>query len=432
MVDDGELLRQYAENRSEAAFTELVRRHLNLVYSAALRQVGGDIHRAKDVSQSVFADLARKAPVLSQRTTLAGWLYISTHRAAAHVRRTEQRRQIREQKAQVMQEISTHSDPQLDWDQVRPMLDDVLQQLSDRDREAVLLRVFEGCAFADIGTKLRLSEDAARMRVDRALEKLRACLARHGVASTTAALAMVLANQAVIAAPEGLLTAISSSAITGVSGAGAALGLIQLMNLTKLQIAVATAVLVTGAATGLRTIRANQNLNAQIASIRQENQTLPQLQSDHARLQQLQSDLTASTKTAEFNAKYAAASRTVAHKSPQAPKPIDSLAAALAVGPIFGYGAVDQEPVPIDQDTIRYPPELKELGIEGRVVVSFVVAADGGVVDAHATNSTNADLAKAAVRGVSQWVFKPGQKGGQPVNTGGISVPIVFNRDNSK
>src|SRR5436190_108428 len=105
MSDDATLLRRYAEQNSEAAFAELVQRHVSLVYSTALRKTGGNVHRAEDITQSVFTALARKAAPLSRRTTLAGWLYLSTHHAAAELMRGEQRRQAREQEAHLMQEI---------------------------------------------------------------------------------------------------------------------------------------------------------------------------------------------------------------------------------------------------------------------------------------------------------------------------------------
>src|SRR5579859_7351651 len=99
MMDDPELLRRYVEDHAEEAFTELVGRHLGLVYSTALRRVGQDAHLAEDVAQKVFIDLARKASLLRGRATLSGWLYVSTHVASAAVVRSERRRKTRETEA---------------------------------------------------------------------------------------------------------------------------------------------------------------------------------------------------------------------------------------------------------------------------------------------------------------------------------------------
>ncbi|MCX6951614.1 MAG: sigma-70 family RNA polymerase sigma factor [Verrucomicrobia bacterium] len=189
MNDDAELLRRHVDDRSEAAFAELVRRHLTLVYFAALRRTGGDRHLAEDVAQGVFTALARDAAALVQHPTLTGWLYTTTRRVAAKAVRTEQRRQAREQEAHLMSELANGPEVAADWERLRPVIDAALDELSDRDREAVLWRCWEGRAYADIGAALRVTEDAARMRVDRALERLRDVLAKRGVTSTGAALA---------------------------------------------------------------------------------------------------------------------------------------------------------------------------------------------------------------------------------------------------
>src|SRR5260221_13428859 len=102
MRGDAELLRCYAEERSEAAFAEIVQRHLNLVYFAALRQLSGDVHRAREVTQVVFTDLARKAASLAQRATITGWLHTSTRFAAAKMRRAHAARQKNEREAELM------------------------------------------------------------------------------------------------------------------------------------------------------------------------------------------------------------------------------------------------------------------------------------------------------------------------------------------
>jgi RNA polymerase sigma factor (sigma-70 family) len=229
VTEEAQLLHRYVAERSEAAFTELVRRHINLVYFAALRRVGGDAHLADDVTQSVFADLARKAPDLKNRAALAGWLHTSTRFAAAQVVRAERRRRAREEKAHhLMHEESPTTEP--DWNQLRPVIDEALDELNEPEREVLLLRFFENRAFADIGAHFSLTPDAARMRTDRALEKLRAILAQRGIVSTAAALALAFATQAGLAAPAGLATRIAAGAFaTAGAATTATLGLWKLL-----------------------------------------------------------------------------------------------------------------------------------------------------------------------------------------------------------
>jgi RNA polymerase sigma factor (sigma-70 family) len=221
MIGDAELLRRYAEENSEAAFAELVQRHLNLVYFAALRQVG-DPHRAGDITQAIFTDLARKAQVLSRRPVLTSWLHTSTRFTAAKLRRSEHRRRRYEQEAETMNSLLRDETTNAEWERLRPLIDDTLHELSERDRDAVLLRFFEGRPFAEVGEALKISEDAARMRVERALERLRVGLEGRGVTSTGSALAVALATQTSAAVPVGLAAAVTSGALaaaaTGAAG----------------------------------------------------------------------------------------------------------------------------------------------------------------------------------------------------------------------
>lgn len=217
MTDDAELLRDYVEAHSERAFTELVRRHVNLVYFAALRRVGSDAHLADDVTQKVFADLARKASSLKDRSVITGWLYTSTRFAAAHAVRSERRRKKHEQEAQTMHELDSTTEP--DWNNLRPIIDGAMDELNEREREALLLRFFENRPLAEVGAKFALSPDAARMRVDRALEKLRGLLAKRGIISTSAALAAAFATQSAMAVPAGFVMKISAGALSQVGTA---------------------------------------------------------------------------------------------------------------------------------------------------------------------------------------------------------------------
>ena len=229
MTTDAELLHRYVDDSSEVAFTEFVQRHIGLVYSAALRRVGHDAHLAEDVAQKVFTDLARKAASLSDRTSLSGWLYVSTHNAAAEVVRRERRRKTRETEAHTMQTLLHDSEPHPEWSHLRPALDEAIVTLREEEREAIMLRFFEQRSFADMGAALRLTDEAARKRVDRALEKLRAGLARRGVTSTSAMLTLALVELAPSATPAGLATRIAGQALAQGTAVGAGSGLAALL-----------------------------------------------------------------------------------------------------------------------------------------------------------------------------------------------------------
>jgi RNA polymerase sigma factor (sigma-70 family) len=245
VTDDTTLLRRYAAHRDDEAFAEVVRRHLPFVYSAALRRLGRDTHRAQDVTQVVFCALARDARGIARYPVLSGWLYTATRNAVINVVRGEKRRRIREEEACLMLQIESESDVSADWSKLRPVLDSALDRLSVRDREAVLLRFFQGRSFGEIGAIVGLSEDAARKRIDRALAKLRDVLRPHGVASTSTALAALLASQPVAAAPAGLLASVTGAALS--SGGAAAIGIATFITMTKLQAGIAAAILVVGA-----------------------------------------------------------------------------------------------------------------------------------------------------------------------------------------
>lgn len=208
---DPQLLREYAGSRSEAAFAELVRRHIDLVHSAALR-ITGDAHFAKDVSQSVFVALAKDAGKLAAHPVLSGWLHATTRKIAAQAIRTEARRRKREQQAAAMNDAA---DTHAAWDEIAPHLDAALSELPDADRDAVLLRYFENKSAKDMAIALGISAEAAQKRVNRGVEKLREKLAKRGLTAGTAGLAGAISVNAVQAAPVGLAATISTAALSG-------------------------------------------------------------------------------------------------------------------------------------------------------------------------------------------------------------------------
>jgi RNA polymerase sigma factor (sigma-70 family) len=221
-MEDAELLRRYLEEQAEPAFAALVQRHLPAVYAVALRKTGGEAALAQEAAQHVFTALARKARALQSHPALAAWLFTSTHFAATQLVRAERRRRVRETRAVAMNE-NTPESPEAQWGDVRPLLDDAVNALGERERQAIVLRFYEGCAWREVGARLQLTEDGARARVERSLEKLARMLARRGVRSTAEALSLALGGQAVASVPAGLATSIATSAVAG-AGAAATLG----------------------------------------------------------------------------------------------------------------------------------------------------------------------------------------------------------------
>ncbi|MEO6569545.1 MAG: sigma-70 family RNA polymerase sigma factor [Opitutaceae bacterium] len=230
MLDDAELLRRFAEEGSAKAFDDLARKHLDLIYSVALRRCGGDAFMAKDVTQMVLLYLARKARSLQQRASIVGWLHTTTRYAAATFLRDERTRKVRETASATLLPPEPSETLDATWQKLRPVLDDALGELRESEREAVLLRYFAGHSYADVGRALRLTETAARARVDRALDRLRGALARRGIESTVAALGTTILQGATTRMPPEFAAAAIGAAVadglgsvagvTGMAGGG--------------------------------------------------------------------------------------------------------------------------------------------------------------------------------------------------------------------
>jgi len=289
MNDDAQLLRRYAEDGSESAFSEIVSRHIDLVYSAALRQVAGDTHLAQDVAQTVFADLARKARAVSRHGVLTGWLYQATRYAASKVVRTERRRATREKEAVAMQELSSEAN----WDDLRPLLDEAMGSLGAKDRDAVLLRYFDRKELRAVGDALGTSEAAARKRVSRALERLRRYLTARGVSLSAGTLASALTGSAVQAAPAALAGTISAAVFAGAAAAaaGSTFNLLNLMSMTKLKAGLLGAAVVVGAGTPIVVQQQSvSRLRAENRELREQSQQLEQFRSENQQLAGLRVD----------------------------------------------------------------------------------------------------------------------------------------------
>jgi len=219
MDDQSTLLGDYVANSSEAAFNRIVHGYIDLVYSTALRLVNGDTHRAEDVVQTVFADLARLAKTLPPDVMLGGWLHRRTFHVATTTMRNERRRMRREWQACEMNALNDDSGG--GFDRILPHLDEAINELDERDRTAILLRYFERRDLRAIGAALGSNEDAAQKSVSRAVEKLRAHFSRRGWAISSAVIASALAAHATHAAPAGLASSVAAASLAA-AGAGTA------------------------------------------------------------------------------------------------------------------------------------------------------------------------------------------------------------------
>ena len=267
---DLELLKRYAREHAEDAFAEIVRRHLNLVYSAAFRQVRSP-QLAEEVAQSAFLDLARNAARLKPGTILTAWLYQVTRPTTIDVVRREARRQLREQVASEMTAMNATDD---DWTHIEPLLDEAMHALDETDRAAVLLRYFENKSLREVGQALGTSDDAAQKRVSRAVERLRECLAKRGVTVGASGLVVAVSVNAVRSAPIGLSGTISTA--TALAGAAiqtsTTMVAAKAVAMTTIQKAIIAATLAAAVGTALYEARRASTIRADLLNLQQEQQ----------------------------------------------------------------------------------------------------------------------------------------------------------------
>lgn len=272
-MDDHELLREFVQDRSEEAFSRLVQRHLGMVFSAARRMVG-DEHLAQDVTQNVFTTLAQKARGIRPPQVVAGWLYNTARHLAMHAVRGERRRREREEAAVAMQSHETNADT----DRVIEQLEPAMAELDADDRDTLVLRYLEDRNLREVGAEFGISEDAARMRANRALEKLRVVLGRRGVSVTSVLLGTALMSGTSSAVPTGLVSAITTTALAGTILTAATITTMNWIN-AKAVTAIIGAAVVAGTSTYLvkqseanRLRDENQKLLAQQATLAADNE----------------------------------------------------------------------------------------------------------------------------------------------------------------
>ncbi len=422
MSPDAPLLARYVADGDADAFRAWVEQRINLVYSVALRVLNGDRHLAEDVTQQVFAEAARRAAELARHPAPGGWLFTHTRFTAAKLVRSRQRRHHRELTAAM--DPSLAPDPPTDWSRVRPELDAALAALPEADRHAVIMRFFEQADYTTIGQHLQLPANTARMRVDRALEKLSAQLRRRGIRSTAAALGTALGAHAVTAAPAGLASTVASTALAAVGAASATLTTAALLTMIKAPLAATAIVIVAGTTFSVMESSVDSPLppplRAAAASppadtARATGTSIPSpTDQDYAALE---------SEVSQLRIRLAELDRAAVNRLQKPP----------LRGTIHDVNDLDSPPKPMKQAAPNYPVALRNQGTEGRAVISMVIDAQGKVRDLETVSASNDDFAKAALAAVSNWEFAPGTISGTPVNSR-LQIPIVFSisRDPAK
>lgn len=280
MTKDGQLLIQFLREGSERAFGELVTRHIDVVYSAALRVVGSDHQLAEDVTQLVFIHLARKAWRLPHDILLAGWLHRHASYTASKAVRAEQRRRVREQTAMEMRMLEDNTDSS--WEIIASHLDEGLNQLRASDRESLVLRFLDSQNLHAVGSALGISENAAQKRVTRALEKLQVVLKRRGISVSASALASVLTVKAVTAAPVELGVSVTAGSL---AATGTTMTFLNAMATTKLKVGLMSVIVAASVVTPvLVQHQAQARLHAQDETLQRQTNKLSILQNENLRL----------------------------------------------------------------------------------------------------------------------------------------------------
>jgi RNA polymerase sigma factor (sigma-70 family) len=283
-VPDARLLREFATRGNDAAFREIVSRHTDLIFSAALRQVNSP-DSAADIAQKVFCDLAHKAGEVAEKfsadASLAGWLFRSTRFAALNHLRDESRRRAHERQA--MEQLLTNSESAADWEQIRPLLDEAMDTLNDDDRDALLLRFFKNKNLREVGEQLKISDDAAQKRVSRAVEKLREFFTKRKITMGASGLTILISANAVQAAPLGLAAKIFMFALAGKTiSTSTVIAATKTIAMTTLQKTLVVAALTAAIGTGIYEAHQNSQLREQVQSLQQAqsplNEQLAQLQ----------------------------------------------------------------------------------------------------------------------------------------------------------
>ncbi len=424
---DRDLLEKFGISGDQGAFSNFVNRHLKLVYSVALRGVSGDRQLAEDVAQQVFADAAQKATKLATRQSVIGWLFTATRYAASKVVRGRIRQAQREEIAAKMNEIERSDSSSEIGPELLPLIEGAIDKLSDTDRDAIIYRYYEQLDYLTIGSKLGLSPAAVRMRVDRALSKLRASLSRKDITSTGAALATTLGSHALTVAPSGLSAAITTTAVSTAMSAPSAF--VACVVGAKGSIAATVAVVSIGFIIQLN-LPVDESLsggmNGRLSGETMVSDSAAESIKRDQRSERGESDgsrdsLDAGTGADPVELAYAALDRDAALLEKRLSEVVSQAheiePKSRAASEPVALSELDVMPKPASVVEPVYPTSFFGSKIPGEVYVKFVIAEDGSTGDFELLSATHPVFAANVLYALARSQFEPGKIANQAVAT---------------
>lgn len=408
---DNELLKRFSKSGDENAFSEFVSRHLNLVYSVALRVLNGDRQLAEDVSQQVFADAAQKASKLTSHQTVTAWLFVSARYAASKLARSRIRQAQREQSAATMTEIENSTSQEKLEPELSPLIDEAIEKLPDIDRNAILLRFHEQLSYKAIGVQLGMPSNTARMRVERALPKLQAILSKRGVTSTGIALSSTLNSHAITPAPAGLSVSVAANAVS--AAASSSTGFIALLSTVKGPLSTTAAIVAGGLILQFNLVQdptpqlseAHKSPHPQFAqpsvshiSHNQSTEERDPIELAYAALDRDAELLSA--RLSQINSQKTSRSSKTRRKSK-----------------VYPIADLDIKPRTTSRVAPVYPSSFYSTGVSGEALVVFTIDENGVPWDIEILEATHPEFASSALESTFESQFSPGEIAGEAVAT---------------
>ncbi|MDQ8197948.1 TonB family protein [Pelagicoccus enzymogenes] len=412
---DSELLNRFCSERSETAFTLLVERHLRVVFAVAQNRLGGDAQLAEDVCQIVFSQLARSAKSLRHHGNVKAWLFKTSHFTAAKLVRSQVRQKMREHDYEYVRDPSLPEEKE----NLAQFIDESIEQLPQADQEVLLLRFFESMDYKSIGIRLSMEPNTARMKVERALDKLQASFKKRGIVTTGAALSAAFSTYANCSLPAYLATSVVNVSVANLGG----LATVGLVSALKLPLAATAAILLTGIAIERQSTDAAMESKVAVEQVA------------HTQAEHIESPPTTSPSDSNPDAidlAYAALDNdatVLAQRLEEIELEIQKLHNRRpSSDKIYSISELDTKPTASAIRMADYPVRHLATKEKGKAVIEFVLGTDGTTSDLRVITATHPDFGKSALEAIAKSEFNPGRIGATAVQSR-VRIPIMFTPD---